>query len=1270
MKTTLTSLALLLLVTSARAQLFINEFVASNDHTIHDEMGDYDDWIELYNASDSPINLSGYSMTDEFSEPTKWLFPDVNISPRGYLIVWADEELDQGDLHADFKIGAGGEELAIFYNGNFIDSLTFGEQSTDVSYGRLTDGGSVWAYFNNPSPGGPNTAQSVDAELPVFSVPGGYYSAPFSIELSDTSPTAEIYFTNDGSDPTESSSLYTDPIMIDGTTVIRARSYDSEKEPSPIVTQSYILNTQYHLGVLSLTSDPYNLWDNDYGIYVNYDIPDSVKDEWERPAFVEYYNTNGDLEFAYDVGIRIHGGYSRGIPKKSFRIYFRSEYGTSWLNYQLYQDKDIDEYKRIVVKGGANDCVADDREYFSSVWSLIRDMLMQDLNHSIGGMGVASQPVILYLNGQPWGIYICTERIDEYYIEKNFGLDDVDLIKENSEVVVGTNEQWNNLNNFLENNNLSNGSNFDQAADMIDIRNITDYNIVQIFGGNKDWPNGNIYCFRPHDGSEPWRWIMWDADYTLGSPTLESFDYNTLWWATWEDLDGTLPLRSLLRNESYQKYFINRFADLLNTLFVPENINRKIDSLAALIAHEIPVETARWGGSFEQWEPNINRIKDYVNQRPDNVRDHIKSKFLLNGYDSLNLSAPQPGLESIRVNSIEIKQFPWSGIYFEDVPIEIEAKAAIGYNFKEWSNPELPDTNLITLPIDQTYNLYPIFESDNQEYNVVINEINYNSASDFDPDDWIELHNISDNAIDISGWHYKDSDDNHDFEIPANTSIAAHGYLVLCNNSADFQNLFPEVANYIGDVDFGLSSSGELVRLYDSRNRIVDSLTFDDKSPWPTAPDGDGPTLELIQPELDNALPESWQASAGHGTPGQANTIFSGEFVISGKIVYSGNGQPVPETTLQLNGTASTSHKSDENGAFEFSGLITGDYSLESSKQLEIENPSIMMYDASLAAQIALSLIEPTAHQSVAADVDGDTKILTYDAHLIACYAVGLPSVGTSYVGEWRFQPDARNYQQLSEDQIDQDFTAYLLGDVDNSWSTDESLAMQSAPGGEYHISEALHVTAGELISIPINAHTGENIYSCDVFLTYDPQALEFVNLETTALSNNFFTVVNSNKIGKLRFGCYGTQPILQPGPYLKIIFKAIGDGGASAEFNLESYRINNNPASHGHLSIFIGNDETNTPHSYRLYQNYPNPFNPATRINYDVPYAGKVNLSIFTINGEFVRTLVDAAFQSGQHHVQWDGENDKGIQVASGIYLCRMKADNFVSYRKMIYIR
>ena len=162
-------------------------------------------------------------------------------------------------------------------------------------------------------------------------------------------------------------------------------------------------------------------------------------------------------------------------------------------------------------------------------------------------------------------------------------------------------------------------------------------------------------------------------------------------------------------------------------------------------------------------------------------------------------------------------------------------------------------------------------------YGVVINEINYNSSVNFDPEDWVELYNPNVSPINIGNWKLKDEENIHVFTIPENIILLEGDFIVLCKDTAAFKNLFPEVNNFIGGFEFGLNNGGEIVRLFDSSELLVDKVEYDDEDPWPTQPDNTGPTLELINPSLENDLAANWAASNGNGTPGEINSVYDDE---------------------------------------------------------------------------------------------------------------------------------------------------------------------------------------------------------------------------------------------------------------------------------------------------------------------------------------------------------------------------------------------------------
>jgi len=248
------------------SQLYINEIIASNTQTNYDpDFIGFSDWIEIYNAGDSPVSLYGYYLTDDFLVPNKWQITESMILlPGEYSLFWADG-LDIGN-HTNFKLSSAGEQVGLAdTSGTLIDSFTYPPQNTDVSFGRKYDEPGLFGFFYEPTPGSANTTPFLDdmvyAETPVFSISGGIYPGSVSVELSASSTSAEIRFTLDGSYPNENSLVYSIPLQTSDTiSIIRARIFEEGVAPGAVVSNTYFANVSHELPILSITTDPDNLW--------------------------------------------------------------------------------------------------------------------------------------------------------------------------------------------------------------------------------------------------------------------------------------------------------------------------------------------------------------------------------------------------------------------------------------------------------------------------------------------------------------------------------------------------------------------------------------------------------------------------------------------------------------------------------------------------------------------------------------------------------------------------------------------------------------------------------------------------------------------------------------------------------------------------------------------------------------------------------------------------------------------------------------------------
>jgi hypothetical protein len=385
----------------------IHEVLSSNTRSNHDmDFGAFSDWIELYNPTGTAVDLSGWYLSDNPANPDKWKMPAGSlIPPDGYLLLWADgkdlipgqkayvefteiEEIICQEYHLNFRINRDQEEV-LLYNPvlELVDSVYLYNQERDYSYGRKPGNPNDWCYLGEPTPEGENSpytsSQFTRSESPVFSVPGGLYPGSISLELGPVSAGSIIRYTNDGSEPDSESSIYSGPIPVYFSQVIKARMFEEDKLPGQVVSESFIIDEDTDLPVLSMSTDHWNLWDFSFGLYQN-----NLKNR-EVFAHLEYFNTEGHKEFQINAGIQLFGSQVFLFDQKPFSLFFRKRYGQDTLNYPLFENRDHSIYKSLVLRNGGNDNSSTMfRDGLGAV--LVEDQM--DLDYQ------AYKPVVVYMN--------------------------------------------------------------------------------------------------------------------------------------------------------------------------------------------------------------------------------------------------------------------------------------------------------------------------------------------------------------------------------------------------------------------------------------------------------------------------------------------------------------------------------------------------------------------------------------------------------------------------------------------------------------------------------------------------------------------------------------------------------------------------------------------------------------------------------------------------------------------------------------------------------
>jgi hypothetical protein len=783
-------------------------------------------------------------------------------------------------LHTNFSIDSDGEDIFLTSpEGATGDTVSLPALPLDYSRGRSPDEESTWLIYPTPTPDAPNgmDGATLFADPPEFSEESGYYSEDFFVWLSTSSPNAEIRYTHDSSEPCDTSRLFTIPIYVEGNKAVRARCFEDGKLPSPIVSRSFIFDGPSELPLISLISDSKHVFDEETGFYVignDYDpewpyFGANFWEDWERPFHVDYILPDGSLGFTMELGMKIHGGYSRAFSQKSLRMIPRGGYGQDRIDYALFAEKNISSFKRIILRNSGSE------------WP--RTVMRDALAHRVAaGMDLdrqAYEPAVVFLNGQYWGIYNIREKVGRYYLEENHGVDpdNIDLLEFRDEVIQGDASHYLSMLDYIETNGLEDSLHYEYIQTQMEVDNFAAYTIFEIFTGNTDWPGGNVKFWRPRTPEGRWRWLLFDLDVGLGF--WEDASYDTFAWATddngWGEQNApwsTFLLRNLLENSDFRTRYVNRYADYLNDRFRSDHYLALMDNLAAGIEPEISKHMERWGLDYEHWLDEMNVMATFIEERPAYAREHLRNNLALGPNWRLDLDIDPPGSGSIRLEGLEVDSL-WSGDYFLGNPVRMRAIPAMGFRFAEWSDSELVSELALVDAIGDS-SLTAHFEPDITA-RVVINEINYHGLAENDPEDWVEIYNPTPIDLDLSSWRFSDGDDAHVFVFPEDLWLESGHYLVICENLAAFAQLFPNVQAPLGNLGFGFSGAGEALRLYDDADRLIDRVEYDDAPPWPLEADGFGATLELLHPDLDNALAESWAASIQLlGTPGARNSAF------------------------------------------------------------------------------------------------------------------------------------------------------------------------------------------------------------------------------------------------------------------------------------------------------------------------------------------------------------------------------------------------------------
>ena len=688
-------------VSTAHAQLIINELMQSNIDCIMDDINEFpDSWVELYNSGATAVNLNTYSISDEDDPKNAWALPDKTIQPGSYVIVYCDKE--ETGLHTPFRLESGkGCAVYLYNNGTLIDKVEGlkKQPAPNIAYGRTNDGSDSWGYMSEATPAAANCGKTCKDILgaPVFSVKGKVMKdgQPFTLELSlpEGSEEAEIRYTTDGSEPTRTSYLYNTPISISKTTIVKAKLFLDGMLSPRATAQSYIFFPRdITLPVISISTDKNYLYDSKIGIYVDGNYQSGKKNyefDWRRPMNIEFFfEPEKESQINQLCEARIMGGATRSSARKSLAVYANKRFGEKRLNYEFFPEDrpGITDFKSLALRNAGNDF-----DYL-----FMRDAVIQlntarhcDIDYQ------AYRPAIVYFNGEYMGMLNIRERSNEDNIYTNYdGLEDIDMFENWWELKEGT---WDNYNAFKD-FYAEHGHTLAEYEKWMDTMEFLDIMLVNLFYNNRDFPGNNIVMWRPIAEGGRWRWIMKDTDFGLGLYDVNA-NYNTIKWiydpnydpgTNWgNQYEHTRLFRRLMEDADFQREFIDRAAVYMGDWLNERGTRAILDHIYDAIKYEYPHHRKLINEWWPNYDEELRKTRNWIAIRAGYFYKYLAEYYKLGTPIPLSVNKAATETErsemEIDINGITLSEALFDGKFFKDRRITISGKSLReGYIIKGW----------------------------------------------------------------------------------------------------------------------------------------------------------------------------------------------------------------------------------------------------------------------------------------------------------------------------------------------------------------------------------------------------------------------------------------------------------------------------------------------------------------------------------------------------------------------------------------------------------
>lgn len=568
--------------------LIISEAASANFGSFSEPRLGTCDWVEIQNVSQAPVELNDYYLSDDRQDYRLWRFPERVLEPGERLTVCCDgseEPAAESSVRAPFSLDSQCETL--YLSGpdyTLVDYALLRDIPYLGSYGRLPGRGG-WFYFPGPTPGEENGDgfRRVSA-MPEALEPDGVFEGAQAVTVQLSGP-GTIRYTTDCTVPTEGSPVYTEPLTLTESCVVRAVCFEEGALPSRTLTLSYILDQGHSLPVVSLVTDDAGQFNRVYAYKIK---------GVETPGSLAFYSSEGS--FHIPCGVKLLGETSLALPKKNLSLRFRGAYGQSRLNYDLFGGG-VTEFTNLTLRAGP--------DFYGAV---IRNELCQNLalQFSDKVMALRSRYCVLYIDGQYRGIYALEEKSNEQHYASLAGVSRKSVTALEASVPLNS-SLWQDVFTFCTDNDLSDPANYDRLCQMVDIDSLIDWLVLEGFVGNGDLASGNLRYCRSTENDGRWRLMFYDLDSCFNSPQHLYYNMFSGYWLERRQL--SYMVGPLLKNRDFVDAFLSRAGEAMRTVFTGENICAEIDRLAEQIRPELERDYSRFGLRTSDWERRITALK-------------------------------------------------------------------------------------------------------------------------------------------------------------------------------------------------------------------------------------------------------------------------------------------------------------------------------------------------------------------------------------------------------------------------------------------------------------------------------------------------------------------------------------------------------------------------------------------------------------------------------------------------------------------------------------